>query len=973
MEPGIGSVLYWSVITDIEKVMAAVEEADQLFRNLRDCQSKGIVIQRREDRPQVAGQQPGGAEEEGEPLMTNVEFHPMLFRQHATCPYKEFPTLSKAVDEFFSARTSQKQDIKALNVQKTAVKKLENVKRDHMKRIDELQKKQEQDRYKAQLIEYNIDLVERASTVIRSAVANAMDWGDVELLVRDAQARGDPVALAIHSLKLASNEVTLLLREPTGEVEEEEGEVEVGEVKSKKKKQLKGTKIDIDLGMSAFSNARRYYEHKKSAFKKEQKTIAASEKALKSAEKKTKQTLKDASTIAKIKKARKIHWFEKFYWFISSENFLVIGGRDQQQNEQVVKRYLTEGDLYVHADLRGAPSVIIKNTGGGPVPPRTLTEAGSMAVCYSSAWEARIVTSAWWVHSHQVSKTAPSGEYLTTGSFMIRGRKNFLPPCDLTMGFGFLFKVDEMCIHLHLHERQIATDDQPSLESESVSGLSQQVSEEEEVLEVEEDTADQEEEEEEEVDSVLPDTTITLSHIGGDTFELKRWVSETSTVSLESERERVQRELEETAAEEGRRHQHISAKQRRDMKRQDSQPTDRGEAPAPHPNPPPTQSKKKKQQMQTQQPPVQVKRGQKAKQKKMRDKYGDQDEEERELRMKILASGQPSKQQPQQQSQQKGGRKGQKNRNAPTNPKHKYHQKSRGKDQLSAISDVPRRKQLDPQFVSTTSVPAEGTDVVGEGGENLGPLVVVGEPDIVVEDVETVDGAAAGVEEEEEEEEEEGEDGQEESEDGKEGGAEVGGKEEKEESASEGTEKSKGKEEEKIVPVDLSSADVATAATNGATATTDDSLEREYEGNGEDSDEEEKKAILADENIHQLDDTEKDQLSILDSFTGSPVPEDIMIYAIPVCAPYTAVTSYKYAGPSLHLVVYAYRVKLVPGTNKRGKAARAALHRFIQSRDSSQREKDLLKSVKDNDLSRYIPGKVKISIPQSQGQRRTHK
>ena len=84
---------------------------------------------------------------------------------------------------------------------------------------------------------------------------------------------------------------------------------------------------------------------------------------------------------------------------------------------------------------------------GGLVPPRTLNEAGTMAVCYSSAWEARIVTSAWWVHHHQVhththtqarkltyarnsetvspflkvSKTAPSGEYLTTGSFMVRG------------------------------------------------------------------------------------------------------------------------------------------------------------------------------------------------------------------------------------------------------------------------------------------------------------------------------------------------------------------------------------------------------------------------------------------------------------------------------------------------------------------------------------------------------------------------
>ena len=47
------------------------------------------------------------------------------------------------------------------------------------------------------------------------------------------------------------------------------------------------------------------------------------------------------------------------------------------------------------------------------------------------------------------------------------GRKNFLPPCDLAMGFGFLFKVDETCIPLHLHERKVATDDLSSV----VSGL----------------------------------------------------------------------------------------------------------------------------------------------------------------------------------------------------------------------------------------------------------------------------------------------------------------------------------------------------------------------------------------------------------------------------------------------------------------------------------------------------------------------
>ena len=70
-----------------------------------------------------------------------------------------------------------------------------------------------------------------------------------------------------------------------------------------------------------------------------------------------------------------------------------------------------------------------------------------------------------------------------------------------------------------------------------------------------------------------------------------------------------------------------------------------------------------------------------------------------------------------------------------------------------------------------------------------------------------------------------------------------------------------------------------------------------------------------------------------------------------------------------------------------------ALHRFVQSRESTQREKDLLKSIKvscsvlgmklslslmlmltfslqDTDLSRYIPGKVKMSMPQVYKQQR---
>ena len=64
---------------------------------------------------------------------------------------------------------------------------------------------------------------------------------------------------------------------------------------------------------------------------------------------------------------------------------------------------MAPNDLYVHADLHGATSVIIKNPTGQPVPPKTLNEAGQLAVCYSAAWESKIVTSAYWVESSQVS------------------------------------------------------------------------------------------------------------------------------------------------------------------------------------------------------------------------------------------------------------------------------------------------------------------------------------------------------------------------------------------------------------------------------------------------------------------------------------------------------------------------------------------------------------------------------------------
>ena len=51
----------------------------------------------------------------------------------------------------------------------------------------------------------------------------------------------------------------------------------------------------------------------------------------------------------------------------------MISGRDVQQNEMIVKKYMSKTDIYVHAQIHGASSTIVKNhLPELPVPLRTI-------------------------------------------------------------------------------------------------------------------------------------------------------------------------------------------------------------------------------------------------------------------------------------------------------------------------------------------------------------------------------------------------------------------------------------------------------------------------------------------------------------------------------------------------------------------------------------------------------------------------
>jgi hypothetical protein len=99
---------------------------------------------------------------------------------------------------------------------------------------------------------------------------------------------------------------------------------------------------------------------------------------------------------------------------------------------------------------------VIRNnpqTPDAPIPPSTLQQAGTMAVAASSAWDSKAGMSAWWVNADQVSKSTDTGEFLPAGSFMVRGKKNFLPPAVLLLGFAVMFQISDQSKAKHVKHR----------------------------------------------------------------------------------------------------------------------------------------------------------------------------------------------------------------------------------------------------------------------------------------------------------------------------------------------------------------------------------------------------------------------------------------------------------------------------------------------------------------------------------------
>jgi len=198
---------------------------------------------------------------------------------------------------------------------------------------------------------------------------------------------------------------------------------------------LDGKRVEVLVDGTVERSAQRYYELAKKLSRKIEGARAAIEHTEREIRKGAAKPEKPSTAVSERDIPKRRAWYERLRWFFSSDGFLVIGGRDARTNEEVYEKYMEKRDLVLHASAHGAPLTVIK-TEGRDVPETTLHEAAVFAVSFSSVWKAgQFSGECYLVSPEQVSKTPESGEYIPTGSFVIRGkRRYFTVPVGAAIG-----------------------------------------------------------------------------------------------------------------------------------------------------------------------------------------------------------------------------------------------------------------------------------------------------------------------------------------------------------------------------------------------------------------------------------------------------------------------------------------------------------------------------------------------------------
>ena len=178
----------------------------------------------------------------------------------------------------------------------------------------------------------------------------------------------------------------------------------------------------MDLSKSLTENAGLYYER----YKKAKRKLRGAKQAIEKTKKRLRKEPKPQQRVLEKKPQRKRDWYEKFHWSFTKNGLLVIAGRDIRTNQAIVKKHMKDNDLYFHADIQGAPSTVLVANSKTPTQDDK-KEAAIIAGVFSKAFTIGLgAVNVYCVRPEQVKLAAGHGEYLAKGSFVIKGKREWL-------------------------------------------------------------------------------------------------------------------------------------------------------------------------------------------------------------------------------------------------------------------------------------------------------------------------------------------------------------------------------------------------------------------------------------------------------------------------------------------------------------------------------------------------------------------
>lgn len=323
-----------------------------------------------------------------------------------------YPTFNEACDEFYSKKVNTGiKDIKEAAWNKK-VNKFEKRLRLQQETLDNFHTTIEESQHKGEVIYSNYPAIENIINVVNSARSKDYSFKEIGKTLKNAKKQG----MAEAQIFVSIDKLGVLTLN------------------------IDNTSLNIDPKKPIPENAEVYYEKAKKAKRKTKGALIAIENTKKQLEdiKAKKDIAMENISTPKKRVKKNLKWYEKLRWFLSSEGILVIGGRDANTNENIVKKYLEPNDIYLHADIHGATSTAIK-LNGNELNDNILKESGEFAASFSSAWSLGFTSQdVFWVHPDQVSKTPESGEFLPKGSFVIRGHRNYIRGARVKLAIGIV-------------------------------------------------------------------------------------------------------------------------------------------------------------------------------------------------------------------------------------------------------------------------------------------------------------------------------------------------------------------------------------------------------------------------------------------------------------------------------------------------------------------------------------------------------